>query len=101
MMDKKMNWLAAIPIYGSVIIMLWLFIKTIKKEINMKQLSAYLASSALVGFLSILVSVLLFKFVGAIFLNSPFFNDYGLILGFVLGGYLTNLFTFAMINKKL
>ena len=100
-MDKKMNYLAAIPIYGSVILMFWLFIKTIRREIDMKQLSAYLASSALVGFLSILISVLFFKFVGSIFVNITFINDYGLILGFVLGGYLMNLFTFTMVNKKL
>ena len=100
-MNKKMNYLAVIPIYGSVILLLWLFIKTIKREIDMKQLSAYLASSALVGFLSILVSVLFFKFVGSILANSTFINNYGLILGFVLGGYFMNLFTFTMLNKKL
>ena len=100
-MNKKMNYLAAIPIYGSVIIMFWLFIKTVKKEINMKQLSAYLLSSALIGFFSILVSVLFFKFIGTFFGNSNFINNYGVILGLVLGGYLMNLFTFAMVNKRI
>lgn len=100
-MNKKMNYLAIIPIYGSIILIFWLFIKMIKREIDMKQLSAYLASTAIVGFLSILVSVLFFKFIGSIFAGITFINNYGLILGFVLGGYLMNLFTFVMINKKL
>lgn len=98
-MDKKMNYLAFIPIFGSVVLLLWIFIKTIKKEISMKQLNAYMASSAFVGFLSILVSVLLFKFIGSQFATSTFINEYLFVLGFILGGYLLNLFVFAMINR--
>lgn len=100
-MNKNVNYLAAIPIYGSVILMFLLFIKTIKREVDMREFAACLVSCGVVGFLSILISVLLFKFIKTLLVTSSFVNDYGLFLGFVLGGYFMNLFTFAMINKRL
>lgn len=99
-MKKKMNFLAVIPIYGTVIIMLWMFVQTIKQRIPMKRFVVYLASTALAGFLSILFSILLFIFIGKLFLTSTLINEHGIVMGFVLGGYLLNLFTFTMINKQ-
>lgn len=100
-MNKKMNYLAAIPIYGSIILLLWLFIKTIKYEIERKQFNAIFVSCAVVGFLSILVSVLLMKFLNTLVAETGFINDYGLTIAFVLGGYIMNLFTFRLANKEL
>lgn len=37
-MNKKMNFFAILPLYGSIIVLIWLFIKSIKKEINKKNL---------------------------------------------------------------
>ena len=54
-MNKKMNYLAIIPIYGAVILLFWLFIKMARGEIDKKRFHAYFISSALVGFLSILI----------------------------------------------
>ena len=99
-MTKKVNYLAAAPIYGSVILLFLLFIKTIKQEIDVKEFVACFVSSGFMGFLSILVSVLLFKFINMLLITSMFINDYGLLLGFVLGGYFMNLFTFTMVNKR-
>lgn len=101
MMDKKMNYLAVIPVYGTVILLFWLFIKTLRKEIDMKLFNICLASSAFVGFLSILMSILLFAFIGMLFGQDTFINNFVLFLGYVLGGYLTNLFSFTLVNKKL
>ncbi len=33
-MNKKLNYMAIIPIYGSVILLFWLFIKALKNQIN-------------------------------------------------------------------
>lgn len=100
-MNKKMNWLAVIPIYGSVILLLWLFIKAIKYEIERRQFNTILTSCAIVGFLSIFFSVLLMKFLNTLAGASGFLNDYGLVIAFVLGGYLLNLFTFRLVHKQL
>ena len=36
-MNKKMNYLAIIPIFGTIILLFWLFIKMVKQEINKKK----------------------------------------------------------------
>ena len=36
-MNKKINYLAIIPIFGTVILFLWLFIKMAKQKINKKK----------------------------------------------------------------
>ena len=69
-MNKKINYLAIIPIFGTVILLLWLFIKMIREEINKKKFHAYLISSALFGFLSILVGILLLNFIFMVFNSS-------------------------------
>ena len=95
-----MNYLAILPIWGTIILLVWLFVKTIKQEINRKRFHAFFISSAIVGFISIMVVVLLLNVVGLAFDISDWISQYGLVIAFVAGGYLMNLFTFLLINKK-
>lgn len=37
-MNKKLNYLAVIPVFGTVILLFWLFIKLIKNEIAKKSI---------------------------------------------------------------
>lgn len=99
-MNKKINYLAIIPIFGTVILLLWLFIKMIREEINKKKFHAYFISSVLFGFLSILVAILLLNFINSLIDISSFIENYGILIAFIVGGYLMNLFTFTLINKK-
>lgn len=99
-MNKKLNYLAIVPIYGSVILLFWLFIKSIKNEINKKRFHAYFASCGIIGFLSILISILCLNFINSLIDISLFINNYGLITAFIVGGYLLNLYTFTLINKQ-
>ena len=99
-MNKKMNYLAIIPIYGTVILLFWLFIKMARGNINKKKFHAYFISSALFGFLSILVAILLLNFINSLIDISSFIDSYGILIAFIVGGYLMNLFTFTLINKK-
>ena len=46
-MNKKMNFFAILPLYGSIIALIWLFIKSIKKEINKKKFNLYFYSCGL------------------------------------------------------
>lgn len=100
-MNRKMWWLAILPIYGTVIMVFLLFIKVFRRELEMKKFMVCLFSSGLLGFLSILIAVLLFKFLNFLFIGNNFLNNYGLALGFLLGGYLMNFFVFTMIIKKM
>ncbi len=99
-MNKKMNYLVIIPVFGAVILLLWLFIKMAKQEINKKKFHTYFISSALFGFLSILVTILLLNFVNSLTNITNFIDSYGIVVSFVVGVYLMNLFTFTLINKK-
>ena len=72
----------------------------IKQEINKKKFHAYFISSALFGFLSILIAILFLNFVNSLTVITNFINSYGIIVAFLVGGYLMNLFTFSLINKK-
>lgn len=98
-MNKKMNSLSIIPIFGTVILFLWLFIKMANREINKNKFHAYFISSALFGFLSILISILFIYFINS-FVDATFINSYGILIAFLVGGYLMNLFTFTLINKR-
>ncbi len=99
-MNKKINYFAILPIFGSVILFFWLFIKMIKQEINKKRFHAYFISSALFVFLSILIVILFLNFINSLVDITNFINSYGIIIAYVVGGYLMNLFTFTLINKK-
>ena len=99
-MNKKINYLSIIPIFGTVILFFWLFIKMAKQKINKKKFNAYFISSALFGFLSILITILFLNFINSLVDISNFINSYGILVAFIVGGYLMNLFTFTLINKK-
>ena len=99
-MNKKINYLAIIPIWGTIILFIWLFIKMAKQEINKKKFYVYLASSALFGFLSNLIIFLFLYFINSLVDITNFIKSYGMIVAYIGGGYLMNLFTFTLINKK-
>ena len=99
-MNKKINLLIIIPIYGTIILMIWLFIKMIKEEINKKIFYAIFISSVLFGFLSILITILFLNIINSLTNITYFIDNYGISFSFIIGGYLMNLFTFILINRK-
>ena len=99
-MNKKINLLIIIPIYGTIILMIWLFIKMIKEEIKKKIFYAIFISSALFGFLSILITILFLNIINSLINIKYFIDNYGILFSFIIGGYLMNLFTFILINRK-
>ena len=98
-MNKKLNYLSLLPSYGSAVLFLLLFIKSIKGKIKTKKFYIYLFSSAIVGFLSNILMVLFLKFINFLFNTSSFLGNYEILLAFVVGGYLLNLFVFVLVNK--
>ena len=99
-MNKRINYLAIIPIFGTIIMLFWLFIKMVKHEIDKKKFHAYFISSVLFGFLSILITILFLNFINSLVDITNFINSYGIIVAFIVGGYSMKLFTFTLINKK-
>ena len=74
--------------------------KMARGEIDKKRFHAYFISSALVGFLSILISILFLNFINSLIDITNFINSYGILIASIAGGYLMNFFTFVPINKK-
>lgn len=99
-MNKKINLLIIIPIYGTIILMIWLFVKMIKEEINKKIFYAIFISNVLFGFLSILITILFLNIINSLTNITYFIDNYGMLFSFIMGGYLMNLFTFILINRK-
>ena len=99
-MNKKLKFLAIIPLFGTIILWFWLFVKLLKQVINKKKFNAYFASSALFGFLSILIILLFLKFINSLVNIDIFIDNYGIVFAFIVGGYLMNLYTFTLIYKK-
>ncbi len=99
-MNKKMNFLAVLPLYGAIILLFWLYIKAIKKQINKKKFHVYFICSGIIGFLSILIIILFLSLINSLVNINDFINGYGLLVAFILGGYIFNLYTFTLINKK-
>lgn len=95
-----MNCLAIIPVFGSVILLFWLFTKMIKQKINKKKFNAYFISCTLVGFFSVSICILFLYFINFLKDITDFINDYGFFVAYIIGGYLLNLYTFILINKK-
>lgn len=51
-------------------------------------------------FLSFLISILFLNFINSLIDITNFINSYGIVVAFIVGGYLMNLFTFILINDK-
>lgn len=96
-MSKKLNFLAVLPLYGSIILLLWLFIKLIKKEINEKKFTLYFYSCGFAGAIVIALPMLFLKYQ---FNFSADQIGIAIIIVLIVGGYLWNLYTFILFNKK-
>lgn len=99
-MNKKMNILAVLPLYGSIIVLFWLFIKSIKKDINKKKFNLYFYSCGIMGGITILLLMLFVLFLNYQFNFSKEHFSIAIVVGLILGGYLMNLYTFLLLNKK-
>lgn len=94
---KKMNYLAIIPLWGSVILIIYSFIKTVQSKLMFKDLLLFLLVAGLGG------GILFTGARGLVILllgTRELVDKYELILTMVVGGYLMNLVAFLWFNKK-
>ena len=90
---KKMKYLAVIPTYGSVLLLFWLFIKMLKREINTKKFYIYFYLITLMGGSAYIILKLLLLLMINPAVEKTVFRDYIMIAVDVLCGYLINLFS--------
>ena len=103
-MNKKMNWLAVIPVWGTIILYVWLFTKSRKQEINPKKLVRYFYLSGFVGMVSTLLCVISIVYLSTLTDMSNLISTFGStflpLITAIVTGYIVNIFTFILINVK-
>lgn len=99
-MNKKINYLAILPAYGTCIMLIWLFIRMVKGEINKKKFYSFMFGCGCFSVIMILILALLARFVYSVFDFGSFLSNYEPFGYYVIVGYLVNLFVFTQINRK-
>lgn len=106
-MNKKLNWLMILPIYGTLIWLLYVFVKamgnqtTIGDQTKIKKIFLFVWGCGLAG-ASCVVFLLLIQIFIAYFINmdiAEYLMRYGVFVSLIVGGYLMNLVTFLLIKK--
>ena len=97
-MGRKLNYLRIIPLYGAIILWLYLFIKLVKQEINKRIFCKYFWRCGLLsGFLFLALMLGLVLISKMVDING--YIGYGIIMVVIIGGYLINLATFKALNQ--
>lgn len=98
-MNKKIKWLSIVPLYGTCILLIYLFVLSIKHKISKgKFIMVFWISAFVSSMLFYLIVILAYIFSKKIIQFD--FNKYGAIVAIIIGGYLMNAFTFIYVDKK-
>ncbi len=98
-MDKKLNYLSIIPLYGTCIILIYLFIQSIKQKISKNRFMRTFWICALISAVCWVMVGLVLYIINNSF-HILFLKNHWTILLVILAGYMMNIFTFRFINKK-
>ena len=98
-MNKKLKYLSSIPLYGTCILFVYLFILSIKNKISKKNFFKSFIICAIVS------AICWYMVVMIVYIASekliPFdFHSIGVIITMIIGGYIINAFTFIYVDKK-
>lgn len=98
-MNKKLNYLSIIPLYGTCVLFVYLFILSLKDKISKRN---FFKSFILCAFISAICwyMVMMIVYIVSEKLIHFDFNTIGLIITMIVGGYIINAFTFTYINIK-
>lgn len=99
-MNSRNKYLMIIPLYGAIIILLILYIRTLLGKINKKLFFKLLFLCGIFGGISIYFSNLFLKIISVIFSIEIFMNSYRVLFAMILGGYLMNFYTYKVVNKN-
>lgn len=98
-MNKKLNYLSIIPLYGTCVLFVYLFILSLKDKISKRN---FFKSFILCAFISAICwyMVMMIVYIVSEKLIHFDFNTIGLIITMIVGGYIINAFAFIYINIK-
>lgn len=98
-MNKKLKYLAAIPLYGTCILLIYMFVLCLKEEISKKRFFKVFFICAIVSAICWYMVMMIVYIISKKIINFDF-NKIGLIITMIIGGYMMNTFTFIYVDKK-
>ena len=98
-MNKKLKYLSIIPLYGTCILFVYLFILSLKDKISKKNFFKSFILCAIVSAICWYIVMMIVYIVSEKIIKFDF-NTIGLILTMIIGGYIINIFTFKYVDVK-
>lgn len=98
-MNKKLKYLSIIPLYGTCILFVYLFILSLKDKISKKKFFKSFFICATVSAICWYLVMMIVYIVSEKIIHFDF-NTIGLILTMIIGGYIINVFTFKYFDAK-
>ena len=98
-MNKKLKYLSIIPLYGTCILFVYLFILSIKDKISKKNFFKSFILCAIVSAICWYMVVMIVYIVSEKLIHFDF-HSIGIIITMIIGGYIINAFTFKYVDKK-
>lgn len=98
-MNKKLKYLSIIPLYGTCILLIYLFVLSLKDKISKKKFFKNFLICAIVSAICWCMVMVIVYIVSKKIINFDFDNS-GILITMIIGGYMINAFTFKYIDIK-
>lgn len=98
-MNKKLKYLSIIPLYGTCILFVYLFILSLKDKISKKKFFKSFFICAIISAICWYMVMMIVYIVSEKLIHFDF-NSVGLIISMIIGGYIINAFTFKYVDIK-
>lgn len=98
-MNKKLKYLSVIPLYGTCILLIYLFVLSLKDKISKKKFFKSFFICAVVSVICWYMIMMIMYIVSKKLIRFDF-NTIGLVITMIIGGYIINAFTFKYVNMK-
>lgn len=98
-MNKKLKYLSIIPLYGTCILFVYLFILSLKDKMSKKKFFKSFILCAIASAICWYIVMMIVYIVSEKLIHFDF-NTIGLVLTMIIGGYIMNAFTFKYVDVK-
>lgn len=98
-MNKKLKYLSIIPLYGTCILFVYLFILSLKDKISKKNFFIIFFICAIVSAICWYMVMMIVYIVSEKLIHFDF-NSIGVIITLIIGGYIINAFAFKYVDIK-
>ena len=98
-MNKKLKYLSIIPLYGTCVLFVYLFILSLKDKISKKKFFKSFFICAIISAICWYMVMMIVYIVSEKLIHFDF-NSVGLIISMIIGGYIINAFTFKYVDIK-